>query len=244
MSSPRELLRPDTGVFIKDDFVSNDSVADAALGELDWELVTIGNASTLSLEVTQGKNNYGVLRFTTANTADGDGEVIRLLTDGLLVVPGVEFGFKARYPDITGNQLAGNNFRIGLQDSVTASSPTVGVWVDSNAGVLTLESDSADHGDESHTVTGHPDLTSGTTMVLGDWTEFQVRCHGENAQGGPEFVDLFINDTFAGQAPCNIDDDEEVEISIAHWQDTGGAATLELDIDYIWLWIPRTGLGN
>lgn len=244
MSSPRELILPPSGLLLKEDFVSNDSVADAAVGELDWELVTIANASTLSLLTQAGKNNFGVLRFTTASTADGDGEVIRLFTDGLILVPGVEFGFKVRYPDITGNQLAGNNFRIGLQDSVTATDPTVGVFVKSDAGVLEVQADSADHGDESQSVADHADLTSGTTMVKGDWTEFVVKCHGENDQGGPANVDLFVNGALGASVPCNIDDDEEVEFSIAHWQDSGSADDLEFDIDYAWLWIPRTGLGN
>lgn len=236
--SANPLITPAHGTLLADDFVSNDVVTDANLGQLRWERITIGNASTPSYVTAQ---KHGVLRLTTANTADGDGEALRTFQDGLVLGLGTVFGARVRYPEITGNQLAGNNFRIGLDDSVTATSPTVGVWFDSDAGVLTCQVDSADHGDESAAVTQHPDLTSGTTMVLGSWVNLEFRCSGRaNAQGGPDEVDFFVNGYPVAKVPCNIDDDEEVELKIAHWQDTGGAATLELDIDYVYLWVPRT----
>lgn len=249
MTSPLDLIRPPTGLYLKDDFYANDAVADATLGELRWELVTIGNVSVPTFLTQQGIGAYGVLRLTTAATADGDGSVIRLDEDGLIIRPGCEFGFKLRYPI----ELIGN-FRVGLQDSVTATSPTVGVWIDSDAGVLSCQVDSADHGDESELVNGpegtSAGLTSGTTMAIGSFYEFYARCSSEeNAQGGPAYVDFQIGlvDTAVGRpwmkhvarVPCNIDDDEEVEFSIAHWQDSGGADAVALDIDFAYLWIPR-----
>lgn len=238
MSSALDLLSVKSGTLIQEDFVGNDSVADASVGALGWELDTIGNAPTLSILTAQPN---GVLRHTTAATADGDGGTMRSLTDGLVIKPGVICRARVRYPNVTGNQLAGNNFRVGLDDSVTATSPTVGIWFDSDAGVLSCQVDSADHGDESASVTGHPDLTSGTTMVLDDWTDLEFRCSGgENAQGGPEEVLFYVNGGFAARVPCNIDDDEEVELKIAHWQDSGAGADLELDIDYYEVFIPRS----
>ncbi len=243
MSSPRELVGPSSGLFVFDDFVANDSVADAAVGALDWEVVAITNAGTLALQTQAGLNNYGVLRHSTGTTADGDGAVLRTFTDGLLVAPGTEIKFKARLV----TSVAGNNFRIGLQDSVTATAPTVGIWFDSNAGVVTCEADSADHGDNSQAVTGHANLTSGTTMTAGTWYDFEIKAAGNqslNAQGGPSEVDFFLDGTHVAKVPCAIDDDEEVELSIVHWQDTGSGADRIFEIDYIELFQPRFGSGN
>jgi hypothetical protein len=242
LSNPRELVLPSSGLYVKDDFCSNDSTADAAVGELDWELVTIGNASTLALQTA---TPFGVLRLTTAATADGDGEALRLFTDGLVLKPGFELGARVRYPV----ELASGNFRVGLDDSVTATRPTVGVTLESDAGVLSCHTDSGDHGDESESVTGHPDLTSGTTMVVGEWLDVLIRASGRaNAQGGPDEVDFFVGSTTGdGQAPmthvakvpCNIDNDEEVELKIVHWQDSGTTDAVAFEIDYIYFWQPR-----
>jgi len=227
-------VSPLDGIHFKDDFISNDSVADAAVGTGRWEIVTIGNASTYSLLTAQVG---GVLRSTTAGTADGDGSALRSFEDGLVLEGGNGgFAFRARYPAAAGNQLAGNNFRIGLDDSVTATSPTVGIWVDSDAGVISLQVDSADHGDTAASAAGVTTLTSGTTMVLDKWHLFRVEWTGTNGQGGPRFVELFVDNEPAGSAFCNIDNDEEVELKIAHWQDTGGAATLEFDTDFFEFW--------
>lgn len=235
-TGPADLLH------LHDDFYSNDSVADAAVGELNWEIVTIANASTyanlVTTNVTDGK--YGVLRSTTNGTADGDGSVLRLDEDVIVLGGnGGELRFSVRYPDITGNQLAGNDFRIGLQDSVTATEPTVGIWVFGDAGVVSLQADSGDHGDNSVSASGVDTFTSGSTMVLGTWHDFLVRWHGTNAQGGPKNVDLWVDGYFAGSTLCNIDNDEEMELSICHYQNSGGAATLELDVDYVDLRIFR-----
>lgn len=242
MSNPRDLTFPPAGLYVKDDFYSNDSVADALTGELRWEIVTIGNASTLAYQTAQP---FGVLRLTTAATSDGDGEAMRLFQDGLVLKPGFELGARVRYPV----ELASGNFRVGLDDSVTGTRPTVGVTLESAAGVLKCHTDSADHGDASELVTGHPDLTSGTTMVVGEWLDVLIRASGRaNAQGGPDEVDFFVGSTDGdGQAPmqhvakvpCNIDNDEEVELKIVHWQDSGNPDAVAFEIDYIYFWQPR-----
>lgn len=224
------------GTHIKDDFVSNSGVADTTVGELGWEMTTIGNASTPSFVASQN----GILRVTTAGTADGDGEAFSTHPDGLVLSgTGQELLFRVRYPDITGNQLAGNNFRIGFQNSVTATDPTVGAWVGSDAGVLSIQADST-NGDRTAAAAGVSTLTSGTTMILGTWHDFRLAFEGENANGGPAVVKLFVD----GELAATIDNAvigsaETVELSFVHWQDTGGAATLELDIDYIEAWLPR-----
>ena len=226
---------PLDGVHWVEEFLSNDSVADAALGNQRMELVTIGNASTLT---NQTAEDGGVLKLTTSATADGDGCCLRTFTDGLVLSGGNGgFSFRARLDD----QIANNNFRIGLDDSVTAASPTVGIWVDCDGGVISLQADSAGHGDRYAGATGVSTFTSGTTMVVTTWHTFRVEWSGTNAQGGPQTVALFVDGEAAASTTCNIDDDEEVEIKIAHWQDSGGALAVELDIDFLeyWAWIDR-----
>lgn len=230
-------LRPGDGTYLKDDFLSNDAVTDAAVGELAWERETIGNASTLTYVTAQPN---GVLRFTTASTADGDGEALRSFTDGI-VFNGLNgfFTARVRYPEITGNVIADNNFRIGLDDSVAATSPTVGIWVDSDAGVLSLQVDSA-NGDYADTVTGVSTLTSGTTMVLGTWHDFHVEWSEENANGGPKIVRLYVDGELGAEVTTGvIGSDEEVELKIAHWQDSGGTDDLDLDVDWFEVFLPR-----
>lgn len=232
MSSVFDLISASNGRYFSENWVGNDSVADAAIGQLDWEIDTIGNASTYALQTALN----GVLRATTAATANGDGSSLRTFTDGLVVKPGMWMKFAVRRP----TELANLNWRIGFDDSVTATSPTVGVWFDSDAGVLSCQVDSADHGDESVAVTGHPDLTSGTTEVVGAWTHFEIRCSGDaNAQGGPKSVNFYVNGRHVANVPCNIDDDEEVEIKIVHWQDSGAADAVAVDFGYVEGFIPR-----
>lgn len=227
---------PADGTYIKDDFLSNSGVADTTVGELGWEMVTIGNASTPSF--VAGQN--GIMRVTTAGTADGDGEAFVLHPDAI-VLSGSNQYFRAlvRYPDITGNHLAGNNFRIGFSASVTATEPTVGVWIDSDAGVLSFDVAST-NGDISKAVSGVSTLTSGTTMVLGTWHTLELRMHGVNANGGPATIDCYVDGEHAGRIHgCLLGSAETMELSIVHWQDTGAGDTLELDIDYIEAWLPR-----
>lgn len=226
---------PLDGVHWVEEFLSNDSVADAALGNQRMEIVTIGNAPTIANETA---TDGGAIKHTTNATADGDGGVMRTFTDGLVLNGGSGgFSFRARLDD----QIANNNFRIGLDDSVTATSPTVGIWVESDGGVITLNVDSAGHGDLAIAASGVSTLTSGTTMVVATYHTFRVEWSGTNAQGGPRFVEMFIDGEAAGSCLCNIDDDEEVEIKITHWQDSGGALAVELDIDFLefWAWMDR-----
>ena len=238
MSVPN-LTSPRDGLHIVEDFFSNDAVADATLGQLGWEIVTIANASTFAFQTAQ---THGVLRSTTSSTAQGAGAALRLFTDALVLNGGDGgfFAFRAKYPTVTGNILATNNFRIGLDDSVTATSPTVGIWVDSAAGVITLQADSADGGDLSTAAAGVSTLTSGTTMVIDTWHDFMVTWEGTNSVGGPKDVHLFIDGELAATVRgCLIDNDEEMECKIVHWQTASGGDTLELDLDYYELFIPR-----
>ena len=228
------------GLYVKDDFFSNEGVATTTLGELGWVFETIGNASTVAYNVTTAAEPgvYGQVKITTAATADGDGEAIRLDADSIVLggaYPGW-FRFKARLDD----QIESNNFRIGLADSVTATSPTVGIWVDCDGGVITLQADSADHGDVEAAAADVSTLTGGTTMVVTTWHEFEVRFDGTNAQGGPRHAVLFVDGHPAAEINnIEIDDDEEMELSIVHWQDSGGVLAVELDLDYIELFISR-----
>lgn len=232
MSSTFDLISAKNGTYFAETWVGNDSVADAAIGRLRWEIDTIGNASTYALQTALN----GVLRATTAATANGDGSSLRTFTDGLVVKPGMWCRFAVRRP----TELANLNWRIGFDDSVTATSPTVGVWFDSTAGVLSCQVDSADHGDESAAVTGISTLTSGTTEVVGTWHHYEIRCSGDaNAQGGPKSVAFYVDGFHAATVPCNIDDDEEVELKIVHWQDSGAADAVAIDFGYFEGFIPR-----
>lgn len=229
-------VSPIDGLYLRDDFLSNDSVADAVVGALTWEIVTIANASTYVLVTAAAAGEAGILRQTTNSTA-GDGSNLRLDEDSFVFGPnGGGFAFKFRYPNITGNTLTGNNFRIGLNDSVTATAPTVGIWIESDAGVLSLEADSGDHGDNSVALAGVSTLTSGTTAVLDTWHKVLVQWSGANGQGGPRYVEAFVDGEAAGSVLAVIDDDEEAEPKITHWCDTGGGDTVDLDLDYIEFW--------
>lgn len=231
MSSTYDLISAKNGIYISERWVGNDAVADAAIGQNDWEITTIGNASTYALQTALN----GVLRATTAATANGDGSNLRTFTDGLVLKPGAWCRFAVRRP----TELASLNWRIGFADSVTATSPTVGVWFESDAGVLSCQVDSADHGDEEKAVTGISTLTSGTTEVVGTWHHYEIRCSGKaNAQGGPSEVDFYVDGFHAAKVPCNIDDDEEVEMSITHWQDSGGADAVAVDFGYYEAFVP------
>ena len=183
MSSPRGLIRPGSGLYVKDDFFGNNIVTDNNVGELGWELTTIGTASTLAFQTSQ---QWGVLRQTTAANADGDGSVMTLTDSSLILGPkGFELSARIQYPV----ELASGNFRIGLDDSVTATRPTVGVTIESNAGVLTCNTDSATEGDEAHGFEPHfdqhvwvfRDNPAGPLMPFNP----AVTCeHGEAGHGG------------------------------------------------------------
>ena len=219
-------------------FGMNDNEADNALSTLGLQLTAIANAPTL---VTQTAGKYGSrLRVTTDSTADGDGWVIHSFPDGLVLTPGMIFRARVAYPV----ELASMNFRIGLQDSVTAARPTVGATIESDAGVLTCNADSADGTDQAAAVAGHPDLTSGTTMVVGTDYDFEIRLSGENSLGGPKTVEYLAG---AAGSPLkrlglidnfDVDDDEEVELSFVGWQDSGGADAVAFEIVHFQLIVP------
>ncbi len=234
MSSPRDLMDPSEGLFFVEDFFGNNIVTDNNIGTANWELTTLGNASTIA---TQTSQQWGVLRLTTNSSSTGDGCVLTLTENSLVVGPkGFEIKARLRYPV----ELASGNFRIGLDDSVTTTNGTVGVTFDSNAGVMTAKTDSATEGDEVQLITGHPDLTSGTTMVVAAWTDFHIVVTGPaNAAGGPSEALFYINGLSVARLPVHMDNDEPMELKIIHWQDSGGGDAVALDIDYISLYIPR-----
>ncbi|KKL07653.1 hypothetical protein LCGC14_2583870, partial [marine sediment metagenome] len=128
------------------------------------------------------------------------------------------------------------DFRIGIHSTVTATAPTDGISIQSISGVLTLRSDSADHGDTSQALEGVGTLTSGTTLVKGVPHSIEVNWTGENGQGGPLIVEAFVDDEPAGQLKSNIDNDENAEASIVCWGSAGGAVTLEADVHYFEYW--------
>lgn len=237
----QSLVDPTQGTYIFDDFVMpDDLVTDNNVGQVGWQFTAIGNGGTFSYPTATGN---GILRHVTAVTADGDGTALHGFPDQLVLTGGHPGYFQARvrYPEITGNVIAGNNFRIGLEDSVDATAPTVGIWVLSDSGVLSLEADSADHVDRAKAVAGVSTLTSGTTMVLGTWHDIKVVWGDTNAQGGPKTVRLYVDGELGAEIlDCQIDNDEEVELKpLVHWQDSGSGDTLEVDADYVAFFLPR-----
>ena len=226
---------PADGTYLKDDFLTNSAVADAAVGELNWEITAITGANTLSYVASQN----GILRSTTDGTT-AHGSVLTLHPDGILLAGSNQY-FRALigYPDITGNVLTGNNFRIGFSNSVTATEPSVGVWFDSDAGVLSFDVAST-NGDISKAVSGVSTLTSGTTMVKGTMHVLELRMSDTNANGGPATIDGYVDGEHAGRIHgALLGATETMELSIAHWDDNAGGDTVELDIDYIEAWLPR-----
>ena len=224
---------PADGLYIKDDFYTHTAATTGILGELNWDITAITGAGTPAYVAAEADGSFGVLRIISDATQN-HGEVLQLFTDGLhLEGHGGFLRGKFRVHDV----LAGNQARFGLQNSVTATDSTVGIWVDMLAGVVTFQADSS-HGDHTVTAVGIPSLTGGTTMVLDTWHIFEIRWHGENLQGGPANVDCYVDGYLAGSMPCDIDDDETMELSISHW-DTSAGATLEFDVDYVELFIAR-----
>lgn len=227
------------GIHIVENFISNDLVTDNNIGQQGWELQTIANASTLAYLADTATSRPGGLRITTNGTAQGDGAALQSNDDGITFPAsgqGGGFAFLFRYPDISGNILATNNFRIGVHSAIDATEPTDGIWLDSAAGVLSLDCASADHGDTTVNLSDPTTLTSGTTAVLGVWHLAEVWWEGENGQGGPRIAYAAIDGEMAGSVLCNIDDDETAELKILHWQTAVGGDTLELDIKFYEYW--------
>jgi len=222
---------PADGTHIFDDFHSNAAVTTGLLGQLDWLRTTIANASTPSFVASQN----GILRLTTAG-ATNDGEAVHLMPDKVSLAggDGVFIRFRARMT----TTLTGNNFRIGLSASVTATEPVVGVWINSDAGLLSFDVAST-NGDQSVAVTGVTTLTSGTTAVVDTWHDYELRLSGTNANGGPDQIDCFVDGEPAGSIKSVLlGSAETMEFSIVHWDDGAGANQV-LDIDYYEAYIPR-----
>ena len=223
---------PADGTHIFDDFQSNSAVSDGLVGNLNWEMTTIANASVPSW--VAGSN--GVMRITTAAVADGDGEAFTLEPDGLVLAGTNQIvRCRVRYP----TTIATNNFRIGFADSVTAAEPAVGVWIDSDGGLLSFDCANTTT-DMTKAVSGVPTLTGGTTMVVGTWHDLELRMSGTNANGGPATIQCFVDGYPAGTIEnVVLGSTETMEFSILHWQDSGGALAVLLDIDYYEAWLPR-----
>jgi hypothetical protein len=175
-------LSPVAGFFAKDDFLGNDSIADAAVGELAWEFGNIAGAGagTKLITTNVGENEHGVLRDTTAAGAGPDGEYYRFLEDSIVLGGnGGHFKFKARIPAT----LAGHVFQIGLTDTITAAEPTVGIWVQNDEGSIDLCAHSALNGDRFEHCTNVGTFTTGCVMVVATWHVFDVRWGGLNDHG-------------------------------------------------------------
>src|SRR3990167_5495038 len=211
--TPTRPLRAHEGFYWVEVFIGNDSVADAALGQTRMELVTIGNASTLALQTGFAG---GVLRLTTAATADGDCEVLRLFTDGL-ALGGAGGGFAIRFKYVSA--LTSHDFRFGWQDSVTAADPAVGLFIMGDAGVMSAHSDST-NGDKDVAAAGGSTLTSGTTAVADTWHYAELIYEGENGNGGPGLATLFIDGESVASLYPLIGTAETGELSFVHYQNS------------------------
>ena len=222
---------PADGTHTFDDFHSNSAVTNGLLGNLDWLMTTITGASTPSFIASQN----GVMRLTTDGTT-AHGEAVHLMADKVTLGGGDGVIIRARVRLVT--TLVGNNFRIGIDDSVTATDPTAGIFFTADAGVLEFDVAST-NGDQSKAVTGISTLTSGTTMVLATWHDIELRLSGTNANGGPDQIDCFVDGEFGGSIKnVLLGDTETFEYKIVHWDDGAGAAQV-FEIDYYEVYIPR-----
>jgi len=218
----------DYGWYFEEHFVGTDSVADAEVGQLGWEIDIIsGGADTLSYETDEGAT---FLRFTGGG-GDDDGSVLSLSDDSIsLNQYGGFCRTRVRIPDIASNTLADNNFMIGLTDVVTTGEPVVGVWFGCVAGVMSFYAHSA-NGDVT-TAFSAPSLTSNTTLVKGTIYDLELRWSGNNsnADPGPDTLVCYVNGELAGKQDGTVllDSAETMEPKMAHW--TTAADTLELDV--------------
>ena len=232
---------PAEGLHFVENFVGNGVITTDLIGQNKWTTTAIGNAGTLSYLTTILATDppAGGMRMLTAGTADGDGDAVHMLAANARFAAsegGGGFAFRFRYPGISGNVIAANNFYIGVHTSVTATVPTDGITVHSDGGVLTLRADSADHGDLTQAFASGTTLTSGTTAVLDVAHQIEVHWSGENGQGGPRLVEAFCDNVPVGSLYAVIDDDENATPAIVHWQDAGTAQTFELDVHWFEHW--------
>ena len=228
---------PADGTHTFDDFHSNLSVAAGLIGNLDWEMVAIvAGSSTLTYIASPN----GILRLVTDGTT-GRGAALYLEPDAVTLGGGDGIVIRARVRLVT--TLTGNNIRIGLDDSVTATDGTVGIFFVSTAGLLSFDVAST-NGSVTKAVTGISTLTSGTTMVLNTWHDIELRLSDTNANGGPETIQCYVDGEFGGEIsagagdPSLLGSTETMEFKIAHW-DTGAGANQVFEIDYYEVYIPR-----
>ncbi|KKN73794.1 hypothetical protein LCGC14_0397420 [marine sediment metagenome] len=220
----------DYGYHIVENFNSNDSVADANVGDMNWEIDIISaGAETLSYG-TQAGETY--LRATGAGGGAADGSVLSLADDSCSAGPnGGYFRFRYRIPNISANTIANNLGRFGLNDVVTTAEPVVGMnfEFDTN-GVMSFDSMSA-NGDVTTSFSASK-LTSSTTHVLGTTNNVELIWSGNNgnAAPGPDTLVCYINGQLAGRQVGTVllDGDETFEPKMAIWTD--GSTTLETDV--------------
>ena len=231
------------GVHFVENFVGNGTITTNLIGQNMWTTTAIANAGTLSYLTTILADDppVGGIRMLTAGTADGDGDAVHMLAanariSGAKSEYGGGFAFRYRYPNIAGNQIAGNDFYIGLHTSVTATVPTDGILIFSDGGVLNLRADTADGSDATAAFAGGSTLTSGTTSVIDVAHQIEVHWTGENGNGGPRYIEAFCDGEPVATLTTDLDDDENFTPAIVHYQNTGGADTLELDVHWFEYW--------
>jgi len=223
----------DYGFYVWEDWCDNASVADAEIGKMGWEITVLGGgAETLSFETAQGET---FLRMTGAGGGTGDGSVLSLAPDKVsLSQYGGECRFGFRIPDITGNTVAGNNFKFGFSDVVTASEPAVGLWMDVVAGVVEFDAASANN-DVNVAASGPTSLlTSGTTLIKGTTYNGVIKWWGNNGNTdpGPASASLTLNGHKVAEfeGTVLIDGAETFEPLIIH--NALATNTLEMDCFY------------
>ena len=235
---------PAEGVHFVENFAGNGVITTNNIGRNGWTLTNIGGAGTQSYLTTILANDppFGGIRDLTRATSDGDGSSIHMLAatariSGALSEKGGGFACRFRYPGISGNVIAANNFYIGLHTTRTATAPTDGISIQSLGGVMTLRVDSADGTDATQAFAGGSTLTSGTTAVLDVPHQLEVHWSGENGQGGPRVVEAYCDgEPVATIAGVDLDDDENFTPSLNHWQNQGGAQSYELDYHWFEYW--------
>ncbi len=222
---------PADGTHVFDDFHSNSAVTTGLLGQLDWLLTTVGSTPSTPTYIA---SQNGILHLVTqGTTAYGLG--IHLMENKLTLGggDGVFVRFRVRLP----TTLTGNNFKIGYSNAQTVADGSVGIWIESDAGVTSIEGRST-NGDLSVNVSGVTTLTSGTTAVVDTWHDYELRLSGTNTNGGPKQIDCFIDGEPAGSIKnFLLGSAETMEFSIIHWDDAGTAQ--KFDIDYYESYIPR-----
>ncbi len=224
----------DVGWSVWEDFLTNDAITDGLIGKMSWELLALGGgAETLTYETAAGET---FMRMTGAGGGTGDGTIISLAADKVTFGPNggfCRFGF--RIPSISANVVAGQNFKFGFSDVVTAGEPAVGLWMDVVSGVVEFDCASA-NGDVNEVVSGQPTslLTSGTTLILGTTYDGEIKWWGNNgnADPGPDSASLTLNGRQVAffNGTVLLDGAETLEPIFIH--NSLATDTLELDIFY------------